>query len=518
MNLKDYLEVFKRRKWIIILAIVLATFTAWVAASRQRPLYQATVTIAIPMRTDLGYVTGASDSSSPNLEREMQIQILRIQSLPLAEQVAKKLKLGMSPRKLLGMVDAEVLPDASFAFELTVTDSNPLRAAQIANSYGEALNEVNEKADKRELAAVIEPVEKKLAEYEKQMSLLSKEIDAARQQPSGGGDVPFDGNLPANTPVKTEVFARWSSLTSSYDKLVERRDELSLVEMQKDKAPLEIIEAASSSAPLNKNPVRGGLLGLAAGLILGVSAASVLEYMDDTLRTEADIEECFKAPVLASIAVDSRQAQKGGYQLITELEARSRFAEAYKVFRTNIQFMTQDNHVKSLLFANALSQHGRPFVMANLAAALGPMGLKVIVICSNLRKPQLHHFFGVEEKHGLSEWLLSNGEIENVIFDTKIPGVRIIPPGSLPPNPAELLGSTRMEYLIDQLKKRFDFILLDVAPVLDASDAAVLAQKVDSVIIVAAVGELDQNSAAQAHGLLQKVKAPLLGVAVIKKT
>ena len=520
MELKDYLEILKRRKWIVIVAVILTTFTALLMSFLQKPVYQAKVTMILPMQTTIGYLVRRYDNvSSSILEGEMQTQILKIQTRLLAEKVSKKLKPRINPKKLARMVDVEILGDAFYAFELTVTDIDSKRAAQIANGYAESLIYLNRNVEKNELKVAIDQVERKIEEYEQEISVLSKEIDEARQQAPLDPEIPFDGTLPDNIPTKTEVYAQWSSLNNSYNRLVERRDELALVDASKETATLEIVETAfPSSVPLKENPIRNGLLGLVAGLILGVSTASFLEYMDDTLKTKEEIEECFKAPVLAKIAIDSRQIKGDGYQIIAKDGSNSLFAEPYRVLRTNIQFIAKNQKLKSLLFVNVLSRQGKPFVMANLAATLGLMGHKVIVVCSNIRNSKLQNFFGLKKKKvGFSHWFVENAKIENIIFNTNIKGVKIIPPGPLSLNPADLIDSYRMDDLIEQLKKRFDFVLLDVSPILEASDAAILAQKVDGVIAIADVGELSRKAAIEAYGVLQKVKAPLLGIAAISK-
>lgn len=161
-------------------------------------------------------------------------------------------------------------------------------------------------------------------------------------------------------------------------------------------------------------------------------------------------------------------------------------------------------------------REGKSHTVANLAVSIAQAGKSVLVVDADMRNPTQHKLFGLDNGQGLSVALVQEQDYRNYIRETAVPGVMVLTGGPIPPNPAELVGSKRMKHLIEEVSEQFDMVLIDTPPIIAVTDAAILAQVVDGVILVLASGEVNKDYAQRAKGLLDKVGAKILG-AVLNK-
>jgi len=161
-------------------------------------------------------------------------------------------------------------------------------------------------------------------------------------------------------------------------------------------------------------------------------------------------------------------------------------------------------------------REGKSSTIANLAVSMAQAGKSVLVIDSDMRNPTQHKLFGLDNRQGLSVALTQDQDFQTFVRETAVPGVMVITAGPIPPNPAELVGSKRMKRLIKEFSEQFDMVLIDTPPIIAVTDAAILAQEVDGVILVLASGEVNKEFAQKAKELLDKVGAKILG-AVLNK-
>lgn len=197
--------------------------------------------------------------------------------------------------------------------------------------------------------------------------------------------------------------------------------------------------------------------------------------------------------------------------LITLRDPRAPAAEAYRTLRTNIQFSSLDRTLQTLLVTSSAPDEGKSTTLANLAVTMAQAEQRVVLVDCDLRRPALHTIFGVANEAGLTTLLL-DGAAPIPFQSTEVEGLRLLPAGPLPPRPADLLGSRRMEAAIERLKAEADIILFDAPPIIAVTDAAVLATKLDAVLLVARAGRTRRDRAREAVQLLQKVNAYVLGV------
>jgi capsular exopolysaccharide synthesis family protein len=199
--------------------------------------------------------------------------------------------------------------------------------------------------------------------------------------------------------------------------------------------------------------------------------------------------------------------------LITLTDPRNPVAEAFRTLRTNLEFSSLDHPVKTLVVTSPGDGEGKSTTLANLAVTAAQSEKTVCLIDCDLRRPSLHQLFGLSNEVGLTS-MIRDDSLRDAppLQATPVPGLRVLTSGPLPPNPSELLGSRRMEEIIASLSRQSDLILFDAPPITMVTDAAVLATKVDAVLLVVSAGHTRREHARRAKALLEKVNARLVGV------
>jgi len=199
--------------------------------------------------------------------------------------------------------------------------------------------------------------------------------------------------------------------------------------------------------------------------------------------------------------------------LIVANDPRSPVAEAFRTLRTNIQFKSLDSPVRTILVTSSTAGEGKSTVAANLAVSLAQTGAAVIVVDCDLRNPSLHEIFGVGNDRGLTSLMLAQDTTARDYLQRSEAGsLDVLTSGPLPPNPAELLGSKRMESVVRELRDLVDYVIFDTPPVLAVTDAAVLATKVDGSVLVLSAGKARRDAAKKAKRTLEELSARFLGV------
>ncbi|GAB4189041.1 MAG: CpsD/CapB family tyrosine-protein kinase [Roseiflexaceae bacterium] len=198
--------------------------------------------------------------------------------------------------------------------------------------------------------------------------------------------------------------------------------------------------------------------------------------------------------------------------LVALRDPRSQAAEAYRTLRTNIQFSSLDKPLRTLLATSSTPDEGKSTTVANLAITMAQAEQRVILVDCDLRRPSLHTLFGLPNEDGLTTVILAQDQTPLPVQPTEVPGLSLLTSGPLPPRPADILGSRRMEAVIARLREEADIVLFDTPPVVAVTDAAVLATRVDGVLLVFQAQKTTRERARQARQILEKVKANIVGV------
>ena len=345
----------------------------------------------------------------------------------------------------------------------------------------------------------------------------------------------YEGQL-ENLPEKSLKLARLQRAAQVDEKIYimmkEKYQESRITEVGQ-LGDVRIIDPAKPPIePIKPKKMLNMILGMIVGLGLGIGVTFVLEAMDNSVRTIEDVERIGLA-VLGSIPVikeqealrrmkvqpagmgsspeDKEEIRRMAARLITHFAPKSPISEAYRTFRTNIQYARIDNPRKAILVTSPGPGEGKSTSVANLAITMAQMGSRVLLIDADLRRPVVHSIFKIERHVGLTNILVGRVPIDDAVFQTEIDNLSVMPCGTLPPNPSELLGSDAMKKTLAELKDRFDMVLIDSPPVIAVTDAAVLGSILDGVILVVKSGQTDKEAAFRAYNLLKNVKTQVLG-------
>lgn len=241
--------------------------------------------------------------------------------------------------------------------------------------------------------------------------------------------------------------------------------------------------------PIKPNKAKNLLLGAIVGLMLGVGLAFFIEYLDDTIKDGETAQRLLGWPLLAVIP-HIEFAGANDRELVSANAPRSAAAEAFRALRTALHFAGTEQGRKVILITSTLPGEGKSTVSANLAETIAQTNKRVLLIGCDLRKPTIHHAFNLSNRTGLTNFLIGDTSAEKIVLPSGIDNLTVITSGIVPPNPAELLGSDRMRWLVGQVREKFDIVILDAPPMLSVTDAAVLAPFSDAAVVVIAAGRV----------------------------
>lgn len=202
--------------------------------------------------------------------------------------------------------------------------------------------------------------------------------------------------------------------------------------------------------------------------------------------------------------------------ILTVKNPKSPVAEAYRTLRTNIQFSSFDNKVQSIVITSSGPGEGKSTTASNLAVVMAESGNSTILIDCDQRRPIQHKVFGVSNQVGISDLLIGNIKFEEAVKYTGIENLSLLTSGTRPPNPAELLASSKMKNFVKALKERYEYIIIDAPPIIPVTDAQLIASHVDGTVLVVASGQAEREAAVKSKELLEKVNAKILGVVLNK--
>lgn len=278
----------------------------------------------------------------------------------------------------------------------------------------------------------------------------------------------------------------------------------------------QIIAQITDDASLNRtqvspNVVLNLVVAVLIGLLLGLALAIAREILDRTIRTADHVAELTEAPVLASIGFDNDIKTA---PLLTDLGGFAARTEAFRLLRTNLQFIDLDHPPRCLVLSSAVPGEGKTMTSTNLAVALAQTGRNTLIIDADLRRPRVASTLGLDPAIGLTTALVGKTEIHDAIQVHEPSGLHVLASGAKPPNPTEILQSKITHDLIRRLRSSYDMVIIDAPPLLPVADAAVLSTLADGVIVVVRHGRTTKDQVQEAINRLQQVGARIYGVVV----
>jgi polysaccharide biosynthesis transport protein len=270
-------------------------------------------------------------------------------------------------------------------------------------------------------------------------------------------------------------------------------------------AMVEIVDTAKPGLrPVRPNKPLNIALGIIIGLVVGIGLAFFIEYLDTSVKTIDDVERSLQCPVLGVIP------QNVG--LIMDEGTESPHAEAYRVLRTNLLFSRKDDKLNTVAVVSAGAGEGKSTTVFNLAAVFAQSGQRILMVDSDLRRPTLHKMLKVTNSVGLTNYLLKQNTLEEVIQTSSLPTLDFLASGKLPSSSLGILSSAQMKDLISELKQRYDFVFFDSPPIMGVSDASILASEVDMTLQIIQYRRYPQPMNIRAKQLIEKVGGNLIGI------
>lgn len=272
---------------------------------------------------------------------------------------------------------------------------------------------------------------------------------------------------------------------------------------------LTVVTTPAPGEQVRPRPTRNVGLGLVLGLLLGLGLALLRDRLDTSVKTEKDVAETTDATVIGGIHFDKDAA---AHPLIIQADPHSPRAEAFRGLRTNLQFIDVSNPPRAFAVTSSLPGEGKSTTTANLALTMAAAHATVCVIEGDLRRARLLQYMGMESGVGLTNVLIGEADLDDVLQPFADTDVTLLGAGPVPPNPSELLGSEKMRSVLDQLKERFDYVIIDTPPLLPVTDAAVVSKLVDGAVVIVGAGVIHREHLARALEILDTVGARTLGL------
>jgi capsular exopolysaccharide synthesis family protein len=485
-ELRDYIRVLRRRKLVVSAATIVVTAAALAASLVQNPVYQATAELLLQPHSQSLFNASATQQGDPTRALDTEIRIVK--SRPVADAVRQKL--GSAPK--FSAVPVGQTDD----IQVKAKSADPHRAAAIANAYANSYIDFRRKQNVNSLLAAGQEIEPKISD-------LQKQIDALDSQITAGGK----GAAAQNLAPQRDALVQQQALFK------QRLDQLQVDASVNTGGAQLVTPASAPTSPVSPRPARTGAVALAAGLLLGITLAFVFDHLDDSVKTKEDLERVTQGvSTLGLIPLVSTWRAREQPQVVSLGDPNSSVAEAYRSFRTAVQFMGLDHPLHTLQITSPSAAEGKTTTLANLAVALARAGQRVVMVDCDLRRPRIHDFYGVSNEVGFTSVLLGELPLSEAVQE--VAGERllmILASGMLPPNPSELLASQRTVQILGALQSESDVVLIDSPPVLPVTDAAVLSARVDATLLVTRAGTTRQRDLGRAIEVLHQVDAPLVG-------
>lgn len=266
--------------------------------------------------------------------------------------------------------------------------------------------------------------------------------------------------------------------------------------------------ASIPSSPVVPKTARNIAGGLVLGLLLGVGAAVLRDALDNTIKDPETLEGIANVGLVGSIPLNKDRRRHPAISFDTD---NTGIAEAFRKFRTNLQFLSVDNPPRIIVLTSSLPSEGKSTTAINIALALAEGGQKVVLVDGDMRRPTLAKYLDLVGAVGFSTVLSGGASLNEALQKTRFPGLTLLTAGTVPPNPSELVGSQSAKNVLSELREQFDYVIVDSTPLLAVTDAAILAAGADGVLIIARFGRTRRDQLTHAVGNLESVGASLLG-------
>ncbi len=501
MVIKEYIALVWRWAWLIVLGILVAAAAAFIVSKNTTPVYRASSRLLIDQAPGSG---GGNEYTQILVEQRLaQTYVEILNTDPVLAETIEVLDLPYTPGQLKGKITVSAPQDTQI-INISVEDTDPQRAALIANTLGDVFITQNQARENLRFAGPIE-------NWEARLQKLGDEIEDLEVKISDIGEATTAAEMATLSRLQTNLNEAQVQYTNVFNNLNQLR-----IDQAKEISNLIQVEPAkANSSPIRPRTMTNTLLAAVVGGMLAVGIIFLIEYLDDTVKTPDQVLVDANLTTLGAIAHIKTDEKSQG--LITQRAPRDPISEAYRVVRTNLSFSAVDEGLTSLLVSSPSPGEGKSTTAANLAVVMAQTGKKVILIDGDLRRPVQHKFFNLPNNMGLTTSILdSQTSVLHHLQETTVPNLRLLTSGPIPPNPAELLNSQRMAEVLAALKKESDIVIIDTPPILTVADASILGPQVNGVVLVVETGRTRRDTLVNGVERLAQTGTHIFGVLLNK--
>jgi len=569
MEVKQYLYLVQHWAWLLILGLVLGTGVGYGYSSLQTPVYRTSARVQVQSAS-----ASSSNPYSFYTDQQLaQTYVQTIKTSPILEATSLKLGYPVSAGQIISttlvqgtqLIDIVVEDgDSQHAAEITntlvdvftqsVSDSQARRFSSSEESLKKQIAQVEEQiASLQAQSSIVSEakLQESIDKAKSEMERLQNEIVSLKAEINKLGIRPVDpyGRTPTPSPeiirqldekqlLLDQLQTNYDQFSQIYSNLVvlgtgtsktdgnaqQMQSTLAIyqqirsnllssyenIRLTKQTSATNIISiepAIVPKSPVRPQPFENTGMGAVIGLFLAGAIVFLIEYLDDSIKTGEQISEALGLPVIGYIAEIEHPQER----VYVSDNPRSPVAEAFRTLRTNLEFAGVDQPLKTLLVVSVHPGEGKSTIASNLSITLAQGGKRVLLIDADLRRPQIHHVFDLPNRAGLSDLFRESVSLTDVTRSWKDSTLSIITSGSIPPNPADLLASKKMESILVSAKQIADIVIVDAPPFLVA-DASILASRVDGILLVIRPGKTPMDAALSTLEQMKRSGGRIVGV------
>lgn len=487
-TLRDYLQMLRRRKWIVLQAIVIVPAIAIAISLHSPARYQSQAQVLLTHQSFAALLTNAQDpiSNQQLADRVASTQADLARVPPVVQRaLAAVPDAGLTELQLLRASSVTARQNADL-LNFTVTARTPELAARLATAYAQAYTAYRHELDTTSLQRARRDVDTRIA------------------------------SLRANKRGNSSLAA----------KLVETEQQLQTLEtLQTSNAT--VVKLASLAPQVSPRPWRDGILGLVFGTLIGLGLALLIEALDTRVRSGEEVAERLGVPLLGRLPEPPRKLRERNALVMLE-EPYGQHAEAFRTLRTNIELSNMEHEAKVIAVASALPSEGKSTTAANLAVAVARGGQRVALVELDLRKPILASFFGAHARPGVVDVAVGRVTLDRALIPINVatfvdeadvagnkqPQLDVLIAGRTPPNPGEFVSSRRLANILDELRRSYDVVLVDTPPMLSVGDTLALSWQLDALMLVSNLSLTKRGELHELRRILALARCQILGTAL----
>lgn len=502
VDLRVYLAVLARR-WKVVAAVAVFTLVASLALSfTQSTRYRATADLLIQSSqdTDIGNTQSVNVNEAARLLNN-EVQLFESEAVEQAVEDAYD-----GPLDPAG-VQASVVSDTSDVVRATLTSSNAVEGAKLVNLYTTTFIEVRRTQQVDELLKIGSEIQTKIDDLQRRITETRAPLDALDRRLAS--DPGSDSLNQQRETLAQQLAPTLTPLESQRAFLQTQREQVNLRAELTSSGGASVIRTAKAEGAVSPTPTRDAAIALVLGVVLGVGLAFLVDTLDERIRGSADLERI--AGGLPTLALVPESTRNDPTFVAARDDAHSIQAEAFRGLRTALKFAAIDRPFRVVQITSASAGEGKTTTVSNLAVAIAQAGDRVAVVCCDLRRPRLHERMQASLQPGLTDVLLGDVDLTAAVQRTPF-GVYVVPAGSPPPNPSELLSTEKAAAVVRSLAQEVDLVILDCPPVLPVTDALVVSRLADATVVVADSRSTERRAIRRTLQQLQQVGAPVVGL------